>query len=324
MFDNILVPLDGSPFGERSLPAAARLARRTGAALHIVHVHEARVGPVYPDGVPAFDSRWDTALREQELEYLRSVSARCMEEHGIAPRTELLDGAVASAISRHAGDIGADLVMMTTHGRGGISRAWVGSVADALVRSIGVPVMLLRPNGEAVEPAAESQSLLVPLDGSALAEGIIDPAVELASVTGAKLTLLRVVLPIPFVVGPAAPAVPVFDPEAAAQLQERAGQYLDAMAARIRERGIDVRTDVISHSSPALAILDYAATHAIDGIAMATHGRGGWSRIALGSVADKVMRGSMLPMLLYRPAGARPAENQTIAAREEDATCITI
>lgn len=323
MFDRILVPLDGSPFGERALPAAAELARRSGGALDIVHVHEPHVGPVYPDGVPVLDPRWDSALREQEQEYLRAAAGRCMEQHGIAPRTELLEGAVASAIRRYADEVDADLIVMTTHGRGGISRAWVGSVADALVRSIGVPVLLLRPVDGQPAAAPALRHLLVPVDGSELSEDVLPHALALARLHDARTTLLRVVLPLPFVVGPAAPAVPVYDHDAAEQSRQLAQQHLDELARRLAAEGVEVDADVVIHATPAVAILDYAAANAVDGIAMATHGRGGWSRIALGSVADKVMRGSHIPTLLYRPAGVRDEADQREAAESEDTTCLS-
>ena len=128
----ILVPLDGSTFSEHALPIAAQLARRSGAPLHLVRVHEVATALAPPDGVPAYDLRWDAALRLQDEEYLRAVAARCAEQEGITARTALLDGPVAAALAAFVAALDIGQIVMTTHGRGGISRAWVGSVADAL------------------------------------------------------------------------------------------------------------------------------------------------------------------------------------------------
>lgn len=302
MFQTILVPLDGSTFSEHALPVALDMARRSGARLHLVQVHEPLAAQVYPDGLPVYDDRWDGAVRAQTEEYLRSVAHRCMERAGVRPVTELLDGPVSSAISTYAAELGAELVVMTTHGRGGISRAWVGSVADALVRRSPVPVLLIRPKAHEVDwtATATARHILIPLDGSELAEGIFEPALRLAQLVGARHTLLRVVLPVPFFSGQLG-GVPAFDENGAVQSRDTASAYLNRVAEPLRARGADVAVDTMIHTVPALGILDYAAANAVDMIAMATHGRGGWSRVALGSVADKVMRGTMMPVMLYRP-----------------------
>jgi nucleotide-binding universal stress UspA family protein len=315
----ILVPLDGSTFSEQALPTAAQLARRTGAPLHIVQVHEAAASYAPPDGVPVYDHRWDAALRVQEEEYLHGVAARCMEQVGVAPRTELLDGPVSAALAAYVTALDVELIVMTTHGRGGISRAWVGSVADALVRRAAVPVLLIRSRSEELrwDSAPQVRKILIPLDGSELSEGIIEPAVGLGKLTGATYALLRVVLPVPFV-SPGGMAPAVFTQAGAAESTADAAAYLDRVAAPLRARGLHVETETLVHAIPAVAVLDYAATHGCDGIAMATHGRGGWSRLALGSVADRVMRATLLPVLLYRApsdasAGARPAAAADVA-----------
>lgn len=298
----ILVPLDGSTFSEHALPTALTLARRSGAQLHLVQVHEVPVTVVYPDGLPVYDQVWDGTQRAAEEEYLRSVASRCMER-GVSPRTDLLDGAVPSAIAAYAAELGVDLIVMTTHGRGGISRAWVGSVADALVRRGATPVLLVRPHTDRVtwNGSGRWSNMLIPLDGSELGEGIIGPAVELGQLMGARFTLIRIVLPVPFAVGAHAQAPAVFvEGGGSAESVSNAAAYLDSVGERLRDRGIDVVTVTVVHSIPAVAILDYAASHGCDSMAMATHGRGGWTRVALGSVADKVMRGTQLPMLLYR------------------------
>jgi nucleotide-binding universal stress UspA family protein len=315
MTRDILVPLDGSTFSEHALPVAIEIARRTGARLHLVQIHEPVPGQVPTDGIPIYDAEWDGAMRAQEEEYLRGIAGSCMEHGGISPVTELLEGPVIPALAAYVAELGIGQIVMTTHGRGGISRVWMGSVADALVRRAAVPVLLIRPKAESVDwtRGLTTRHVLITLDGSELAEGIVDAALELGGLTNARFTLLRVVLPLPFVVPPSTIGA-AFSETGAVESQETAAKYLDSVAGRMRARGARVDVATLFHTSPALGVLDYAATHAVDLIAMATHGRGGWSRVALGSVADKVMRGTMMPVLLLRPGRVsrlEPAEAQT-------------
>jgi nucleotide-binding universal stress UspA family protein len=301
MPSSILLPLDGSAFSEHALPTALDLARQLNARLHLVQVHEPPV-PLVGGPNPAVDAEVGATVREQEEEYLRSVANRCMERAGVATRSELLDGPVATALAAYIQELGIDLVVMTTHGRSGISRAWVGSVADAVVRRSAAPVLLLRPrDGGGAPEEFSTNHVLVPLDGSPLAEGILGPAAAIARLGNARFTLLRIVAPLQVSAEPSHPAVLSQDPSVVRAAAEQAHAYLEQVAATLRRTGLQVDTAVQVHAVAAVAILDYAATSAVDLVAMATHGRGGWSRVALGSVADKVMRGMLLPVLLFRP-----------------------
>jgi nucleotide-binding universal stress UspA family protein len=317
MSKRIVVPLDGSVFAEHALPIAARLARAAGAQLHLVQVHETALG-FYANRMATFDARWDETLRTQEAEYLRSAANRCALHEGVVARTELLEGAVPAAISRFAVDLDAALLVMTTHGRGGISRAWVGSVANALVRRAEVPVLLIRPHREQVtwESSTPLHHMLIPLDGSPLSESVIDHALAIGQLTDASFTLLRVVPPVPALGAFDSPLVFVEHGATPAESLAEATRYLENIAEPLRAHGLRVNVDTVVHSTPALAIQDYAATSAIDSIAMATHGRGGWSRVALGSVADRVTRETMLPILLVR-GGQHRRITERLRNREE-------
>jgi len=308
---NILLPLDGSAFSEHALPAALELARRLAGRLHLVQVHEPPI-PLVPHAVASGEAELSENLRAQEEEYLRRVANRCLEQAGVATRTQLLEGPVATALASFIHDTGIDLVVMTTHGRSGISRAWVGSIADAVVRRAAVPVLLLRPQDHRAPEPVECRHILVPLDGSPLAEGILGPVELLCRVFQPRFTLLRVVPPLQVESGATGPAVLTQAPAAVERATAAAREYLQGVAAAWRATGATVETAIQVHSIPAVAILDYAATHAVDLVTMATHGRGGWSRVALGSVADKVMRGTLMPVLLYRPP-ASPHGPQTVA-----------
>jgi nucleotide-binding universal stress UspA family protein len=188
---------------------------------------------------------------------------------------------------RHAEAIDARLVVMATHGRGGLERAWLGSVADDLVRRSPIPLLLLRPGADAATSAVRVRRILVPLDGSVLAETILEPALDLARLDPEAQLVLLTVIP---------PESPGFGPATRA--------WLDGVAHRIHATGVRVRTRVESGAPVARAILEVALQEETDLLALATHGRSGLLRLALGSVADHLLRRSHVPILLQRPAAA--------------------
>ena len=177
MFRSLLVPLDGSSFAEHALPWALSIARRTGAALNLAQVHTMALFYDSTD-LPA-----DAAIREQEVANLQDVAKRLADVSPVRVNSALLDGPIPDALHAHAKSVNADLIVMTTHGRGALSRLWLGSVADRLVRRTPVPILLIRPKEGSSDIAQDPvlQRILVPLDGSALAEQILEPALALGS-----------------------------------------------------------------------------------------------------------------------------------------------
>src|SRR5262249_26584654 len=211
----------------------------------------------------------------------------------------LLDGEVAEALHAHAA-AGADLVVMATHGRGALGRFWLGSVADELIRSLSVPLLLVRPTAGAANRAVapEPRPTLLPLGGTALAEQIIPAATELAEKTAAEVTLLRVVRPVVrFDYLPEGTSLAGLSAEMHHEIGQRqheheheARVYLEGVADRLRARLPAVRVRLVVDDVPARAILREADVLRVDLIALETHGRRGLSRLMLGSVADKVIR----------------------------------
>ena len=206
LYRTILLPLDGSVFSEHALPAALEVARRSGAVLHLVHVYRPdepwrdleELTPYRFEGEPAYDEAYESAERDTARRYL-AWAARQAEERGARTETALLDDGddVAARIRRYADDVGVDLVVMATHGRGALRRAWLGSVADTLVRGVRRPVLLVRPPGEEARPDLDApvtfNHVLIPLDGSNEAEQAVRPAMDLGEATGARFTLLTVI-----------------------------------------------------------------------------------------------------------------------------------
>src|SRR6516162_5446152 len=191
MYRSILVPLDGSTFGEHALPAALSLARRAGGSLHVMLVHTAFA---YVESGLIYDDRVDRQIREQEQGYLESVVTRLKAASPVPVTWALRDGAIADGICEQITASSADLIVMTTHGRGPLTRFWLGSVADNLVRRAPVPVLLVRPQETAPDLTHEPvfRHVFIPLDGSPLAEQVLESAVTLGQLFGADLTLLRI------------------------------------------------------------------------------------------------------------------------------------
>lgn len=297
----ILVPLDGSPFGEHALPLALDIARRGGLGLALAHVHHIVVPSVSPAGATFFDPGLDVAARDAEADYLAAVAGRVAALWDGPVTQTVLDAPIAEALCRHAAPAHAGLIALSTHGRGGVARAWLGSVADRVVRQSPVPVLVVRPSDEPPDlgRAPELGHVLVPLDGSFLAEEAIDLATQIGQLYQARYTLVRIVEPITrgFLVDGARTAV---DVDAEEEAWHEATEYLKGVAARLRARGLHITADV-RIGKPAAEILDLARAYGVSLIAMSTHGRGGVARLLVGSVADKVLRGATVPVLLYRP-----------------------
>lgn len=309
MYRSIMTPLDGSVFSEHALPLALSIARRTGAAVRIAHVHTPIIALTYPGEYLVLDAALDIQTRESERAYLDGLAQRLASSWDVPITVALLDGpSVAEVLHDHARAVGIDLVVMTTHGRTGLSRFWLGSVANTLARQATLPVLLVRPRDDAFDLAQEQvvKHILIPLDGSRFADQVLDRAIALGVPMQAEYTLLRAIDPL--LAGHTVPPYTVgLDEKIYEQIRADAQNHLERVAEHLRAESLHVRTSLVI-AQPANAILTYAREHGVDLIAMATHGRGGMSRMLLGSVADKVVRGACAPVLLQRPEGARLSE----------------
>jgi nucleotide-binding universal stress UspA family protein len=267
--------------------------------------------------------------------YIDSVAADIRSSDGAAPvqaMATIVHGTPAEAIVARTRETGADLIVMTSHGRTGLSRLWLGSVADHVVRAATIPVLILPADADenAAHDAAEPFAhVLVPYDGSPLSADALPVAAALARLSGATVTLLQISPVVPAVVpvdpSLAAPVYPVIpDEEATVRLATDVRRGLDEVAARLaKDSGVPVRAVVEVSQNASDRIVEYAHVHRADLIVMSTHGRGA-SRWLLGSVADKVLRASGLPTVLRRPAkiaesianDGKSVERQLTAASE--------
>lgn len=297
----ILVPLDGSPFGEYALPTALAMARHLSATLHLIHVHEMVANTLSPAGTPFFDPDVDLALCNHEQAYLASVAERIASVWDGPVEHSVLRGVVADVICSHAHEVDAGMIVLSTHGRGGLARAWLGSVADRVIRQSQIPTLAIHPTDTPpqLDQPFPFTHILIPLDGTPLAEHAIGVVLEMCGPHPIHLDLVRVVEPIVhgFTLSGIEPSI---DVEAQERAWQQATLYLDDLAHPLREQGHVVMTYApVGHL--ANAILERAEMDGVALIAMTTHGRRGMARMFMGSVADKVLRSTTLPLLIYRP-----------------------
>jgi nucleotide-binding universal stress UspA family protein len=318
MLKLILVPLDGSAFGEQALPTAMRIAERERAEIELVNVYEP-TPPYLVQGAPPLDPALDAELEKDRRSYLNAIAGWLRDSTSAAVKAALLEGPVVETLADYIHKRHADLVVMTTHGRGGLSRVWLGSVASDLARRSSAPVMLIRPDESSsrTRVAQPFGRVLVPLDGSPSGEEALDHAMAVARDKDVEYVLLHVITPIVYMTD----AVGVAYPEQTeAELQSWAESYLQEAAARVRARGFAPETRILRHPHPARAILECAVASGADLIAMETHGRGGLTRLVMGSVTDKVVRGTPVPVLVHRPRpeAALSTAQQSEESREQD------
>jgi nucleotide-binding universal stress UspA family protein len=272
MYQPILVPLDGSSLAEQALPYAQKLAE-PGCQLILLEVGQ----------------------DEDDLGVL--------ERHGDScARPETAVGDPAEQILQVARDLNVGLIVMTTHGRGALGRWAFGSVADAVTRTAPVPVFIVRPQDRETTIAPDIRRVVVPLDGSPLAEEALPAATSLAQRLQVPLHLITAIdvtkiLPVEIL-----PTV-AFDAslyeETVAQLEADATIRLAQTAERPRREGVATTWSIL-HGSPFLAISD--AVKPGDVIVMTSHGRGGAKRWLLGSVAEQLIREGPAPVVLVPPA----------------------
>lgn len=328
----ILVPLDGSSRAEAALPVAALLVEPGGTLLLFCVVTPGRTYVPYVVTPPLYLN--GTA---DESEYLERLSHR-PEMEGIRVERLTTFGVAATAILEVAQSEAVDGIVLSSHGRTGLSRLVIGSVAESVARHARVPVLVLRPDRQgAVLPAPQGRPLrmLVPLDGSELAEEVIVPAANtlerLAGMAPAALRLVRVVQSI----RGDTEDDDLVETDAATDLDVGlARNYLRDLVERLRAgplagRRIDITTVIAVDPDVAAALVraaegvdergDSRGIPPCDLIAMATHGRSGLMRLALGSVTERVLHATRLPLLVVRPEDVTPAALHTaeVAATPE-------
>lgn len=277
MIERVLVPLDGSMLAELALEPALHLAQQNAGTIYLMRV------PVYSDSGaqtgPNDQDAWAAGdpipEHEDAAAYLRDMRNK-VSRSGVTVRTAVVEGDRANAIVDTAVINGIDLIVMGTHARTGVSRWLYGGIAGKVIRQTKSPVLLLR------QPS-DFKHILITLDGSELAEGIIEPALALATAFGSRITLIQV------------------ETQPADQaLVAGEESYLDGILARCKDSGLQIESAGVT-GPVANTILSYAAENDVDLIAMSTQGRSGLQKLIFGSVTEKVMSDCRCAMLIVRP-----------------------
>jgi nucleotide-binding universal stress UspA family protein len=293
----ILVPLDGSTVAESVLPYVEQFARLSDANLTLCQVIEPFAALVDFSGPEVAGLEPDVQVAEQEAEQYLSRIAERLRSDGLEAGARVALGSAADQLIQVGREF--DLVAMATHGRSGIGRWVYGSVADKVLRGTTVPVLLVRAVEGAAGASEQPRHILVPLDGSELAEHALPLATDLARRAGAAITLLRSVNWALEVAGFNAYDVGHSSVGLIDMAEESARDYLSQRAQGLTAQGLTVHS-AVRNEPAAESILDHAAEQQVDLIVMSTHGRGGMGRWVYGSVADRVLRGATVPVLLVR------------------------
>lgn len=302
MAQSVLIPLDGSPLAEQAVPLGVSVARQLDISIVLVRAvppksHLKR----FSRGTQYTPQQLSDPLRSTADGYLQEMVRRVTEVAEVSVVTQTVAGNVGEAVVEAAENADAAYVVMTTHGRSGLARWALGSITDRVLRLATCALIVFRPrDGRAIELAdlPTFERIVVPLDGSSLAELALDPAIQLAKAYSAKLLLFRVLLHPP-------PHLP--EPQATAVLNayqltvgRETREYLADLVIRLSAQGLDVDYDV-GVEPVAEAILDFADDVQADLIAMTSRTREGLGRTLLGSVTDRIVRAGQVPVLITKP-----------------------
>lgn len=300
MYTRLLVPLDGSRLAENVLPYTRSLAGALHLRIDLLSVVETMdfARTTHAGHVRDFDSLFEAAMQEGKR-YLEIIAqsfdgtdVSYAIEHGLADKIIIENG------GRDKGT----LICMATRGRSGIHRWLMGSVAEKVLRGATNPLLLVRgEEGGKTDGAASLKSVVVPLDGSRLAETVLPHAIELAKKLGLEIVLARAYQPpLSTYSGADAPYIPNRD-ALLTLVKEEAGAYLDAKVNELKATGIEKVSSISMFGSGADEIIDLGRSTPENLIAMCTNGRSGVNRWVLGSVTEKVVRHSGDPVLVVRP-----------------------
>ncbi len=322
----ILVPLDGSSLATQIMPYVQKLALLYDAEVVLLHVVSVstrqKMLTDYPDltwttdeaplvgdvaeGMHEPDERMFPSLRNVALNYLLPI-AQQLRDSGLKAsiETEVIFGAPEGCIVEAARKGNVTMIVMATHGYSGVRRWALGSVTERVLQAATVPVFVVRAtNDKPATDAVTFRRLLVPQDGSAIAKQALPVAIELAQRTGAALHLLSVVEKRAAMPGI---ALTYLNPDKLQQAQERHTQFateqLQQIAVEVQQHNLTVTHEVVV-GAPDTMIIEQAVQQQCDAIVMATHGYGDLNRLLIGSVADKVIRGSATPILIVRASNS--------------------
>jgi nucleotide-binding universal stress UspA family protein len=298
MYKVIMAPTEGADSERAAIAVAVKLAQRFDADLRLVRVETtSRVIETIAQPPMLIDEQTVQAERLGSLQRLEALGTECRALGGIRVITALEDGPIQPALRDHAEEFNVDLIVMSSHSRGGVTRIALGSVTDYLIRHTNIPVLVVKPPVSFIGATPEEtfSRIVVPLDGSALAEQILPEVAALASRLNSTVALLQVLTPL------TDSQEQIIQPGFPRPDTDVADAYLARAASYLTKEGLAVSKEVVLRDDIATAILDYSAGAITDLIAITTSGSGGISRFVFGSVADEVARKSPTSLLVLHP-----------------------
>lgn len=286
MFEKMVLLLDTSELAEAVIPYATLLANKMGSELDVVNVVEAEVSG-------------DRLAKA----YLDKIVEEIKEPGIIKKRSVILNGKAAEQVLDYVERNKIDIIAVASHGHSGIKRWVIGSTADKIIKGAKTPVLVVYSKEKSTTKKIPAFShILLPLDGSKAAEAALPYAGLIATKMKAKVSLLRVVSPlVDQYAGPPEGYVVDYTGKVMKALEEEAQEYLKQTARAFEEKNISTSA-TMTVGSPTSDIMKYIEKHKVDLVVMSTHGRTGFGRWILGSVADKVLHSAEIPVLLIRPA----------------------
>jgi len=304
MKGTVLVPLDGSESAERALGLAIAVAARADARLRLVHVHVPVVRHLA--AVPLNAYRLEFQSIDSAEAYLSSLLDRLQSSAAGVITADVMRGNVIETLVHEIRKRDVALVVMTTHGTGGLRGALMGSVAMELVRECRSPVLVAGPatatsfTQDPDDPLQDIEiaNILIALDGTEPSARIVPHAARLARLFGARLTLVTVMPE-----GRPGTSPPGTGAAQSPTVREaELALVLDRAAEQLIQTGVPANRRILRADDVAGAILRTAAEEDADVIALTTHARTPLAGLLLGSVAGATLAASRVPVLLYRPA----------------------
>lgn len=297
MLERIVVPLDGSLTAEAVLPFVRRFLHRTDSEIILVRA-------VVPAPVENSIMVADASMGASQV-YVREVQDR-LEREGVRVKSSVRVGSAIGVILDAVEKEHATMIAMATHGASGLKRILLGSVAEAVLRKSPVPVFVVRPfwTTEQEMPAdLESRpvrNILLPVDGSDLAELAVAPSLEVADLFECRVLLLRVV-------------EPRKNADESHEIEE-ARHHLQGIGREFERKGVQTHT-MVEKGDPVQEILKTLRFHQADLVVMTTHGRSGLSRLVTGSVTEQVLRRATVPLLVVRAAKTARSRKRAAVSR---------
>lgn len=292
MYENILVPLDGSELAEVSLPYAEELASRMGSEITLIYLSPSENNPYYNVRKLYLDKIVSTTRGD-------CAKLRKKEAGAINIKSAMLVGNVAEEIVNYADKEDMGLIVLATHGRSGIKKWNMGSIASKVISATRRPIMLIRAKEASTDKKGTIDKLLLPMDGSTESESILPHALEIATNFKSEVVLFQAIsLAYPTYTADAFAYVTYSDQQMDA-MKTSALDYLDKTGNAFKERGLEVKSDV-RFGSTADEVINYADEIGADLVAMTTHGRSGIGRWLFGSTTVRVLKGGNTNLLLVR------------------------